>query len=314
MADLASRDETSQPRHGDAEQVLVPLLPAAYDLARWLARDPARAEDLVQTACLRAVRSFASFRGGSARSWLLRIVRNVFYDSLAESRRAARDISLEEEAAAGHEPADATDPEIELLRRADAEVELEAARTGIGEGIERATRLVEQLLALARSEPGTAPAVRERVDLADIARRMAAETVPFAASRRIELELTAPAPAFVAGDPVALALLVRNLIDNAARYSPPGSRVELAVAGGASGVTLTVDDAGPGIPEAERQRVFDRFHRRAEGGESGSGLGLAIVRSVAVAHGATVALDRSPQGGLRAVVRFAAAPSDGAVA
>jgi len=121
MADLASRDETSQPRHGDAEQVLVPLLPAAYDLARWLARDPARAEDLVQTACLRAVRSFASFRGGSARSWLLRIVRNVFYDSLAESRRAARDVSLEEEAAAGHEPADATDPEIELLRRADAE-------------------------------------------------------------------------------------------------------------------------------------------------------------------------------------------------
>jgi two-component system OmpR family sensor kinase/two-component system sensor histidine kinase QseC len=103
---------------------------------------------------------------------------------------------------------------------------------------------------------------------------------------------------------------VRNLVDNAARYSPPGSRVELAVAGGADSVTLTVDDAGPGIPEAERQRVFDRFYRRAEGGESGSGLGLAIVQSVATSHGATVALDRSPQGGLRAVVRFAAASSE----
>jgi len=134
--------------------------------------------------------------------------------------------------------------------------------------------------------------------------------VPFAASRRVELELTAPAPAFVVGDPVALALLVRNLVDNAARYSPPGSRVELAVAGGAGGVTLIVDDAGPGIPEAERERVFDRFYRRAEGGESGSGLGLAIVRSVAASHGATVALDRSPQGGLRATVRFAAASSE----
>jgi signal transduction histidine kinase len=102
---------------------------------------------------------------------------------------------------------------------------------------------------------------------------------------------------------------VRNLVDNAARYSPPGSRVEVAVAAAGDAVTLTVDDAGPGIPEAERQRVFDRFYRRVEGGESGSGLGLAIVRSVAAAHGATVGLDRSPQGGLRAVVRFAAAPA-----
>ena len=125
-------------------------------------------------------------------------------------------------------------------------------------------RLVEQLLALARSEPGAAPAARERVDLAEIARRMVAETVPFAASRRIEFELTAPAPAFIVGDPVALGLLVRNLVDNAARYSPPGSRVEVAVDADANAVSLTVDDAGPGIPEAERQRVFDRFYRRAE--------------------------------------------------
>ena len=214
---------------------------------------------------------------------------------------------------AAHElrsPLTALKLQLELLRRADGEVDLEAARAAIGEGIARATRLVEQLLALARSEPGAAPAARERVDLAEIARRTAAETVPFAASRRVELELTAPAPAFVVGDPVALALLVRNLVDNAARYSPPGSRVELAVAGGAGGVTLIVDDAGPGIPEAERERVFDRFYRRAEGGESGSGLGLAIVRSVAASHGATVALDRSPQGGLRATVRFAAASSE----
>ena len=105
--------------------------------------------------------------------------------------------------------------------------------------------------------------------------------MPFATSRRIEFALAAPAPAFVEGDPVALALLVRNLVDNAARYSPPGSRVDVAVEREVGAVTLRVDDAGPGIPEGERQRVFDRFYRRAEGGESGSGLGLAIVRSVA---------------------------------
>jgi two-component system OmpR family sensor kinase/two-component system sensor histidine kinase QseC len=69
-------------------------------------------------------------------------------------------------------------------------------------------------------------------------------------------------------------------------------------------VLLLVDDAGPGIPEADRQRVFDRFYRRAEGGESGSGLGLAIVRSVAAAHGASVSLESSPGGGLRVGLRF----------
>ena len=191
------------------------------------------------------------------------------------------------------------------MRRAGDDAERDAARDGIGAGIERATRLVEQLLALARSEPGAVAATRERVDLAEIARRMVAETVPFAASRGIEFELTAPEPEFVVGDPVALGLLVRNLADNAARYSPAGSRVEVGIGVEAGAVTLTVDDAGPGIPEAERQRVFDRFYRRAEAGESGSGLGLAIVQSVATAHGAQVKLDRSRRGGLRVVVRFA---------
>ncbi|MGZ5207375.1 MAG: sensor histidine kinase, partial [Caldimonas sp.] len=95
--------------------------------------------------------------------------------------------------------------------------------------------------------------------------------------------------------------------DNAARYSPQGSRVEVAVSSDEAAVTLTIDDAGPGIPEAERQRVFDRVYRRPEAGESGSGLGLAIVKSVAATHDASVALERSPQGGLRAIVRFPAA-------
>ena len=233
-------------------------------------------------------------------------------NALLERLRLSLDAQRAFVADAAHElrsPLTALKLQLELLRRAGAEVDLEAARTGIGEGIERATRLVEQLLALARSEPGAVPAARERLDLAEVVRRMVAETVPFAASRRIDFALRAPAPAYVVAEPTALALLVRNLVDNAARYSPPDSQVELAVEGDAGAVTLTVDDAGPGIPEAERQRVFDRFYRRAGGGESGSGLGLAIVRSVAAAHGATVALDRSPAGGLRAVVRFAAAPA-----
>ena len=230
-------------------------------------------------------------------------------NALLERLRQSLDAQRAFVADAAHElrsPLTALKLQLELLRRAGNDADRDAARDAIAAGIERATRLVEQLLALARSEPGAAPPIKERVDLAEIARRAIAGTVAFAASRGVEFELAAEAPAFVDGDAVALGLLVRNLVDNAARYSPPGSRVAVSVEGRGKEVALVVDDAGPGIPEAERQRVFDRFYRRAEDGESGSGLGLAIVKSVATVHGASVALERSPQGGLRVAVRFAA--------
>ena len=98
---------------------------------------------------------------------------------------------------------------------------------------------------------------------------------------------------------------MRNLVDNAIRYSPPGVARRRRASGQEDGAPwLRVDDAGPGIPPAERERVFDRFYRRAGAGEEGSGLGLAIVRSVAERHGATLALGDSPAGGLRATLRF----------
>ena len=100
---------------------------------------------------------------------------------------------------------------------------------------------------------------------------------------------------------------MRNLADNAVRYSPPGTAVQVKLARKGGAAVLTVDDAGPGIPAAERERVFDRFYRRTESDEGGSGLGLAIVKSVAARHGAAVTLDASPAGGLRGMVRFAPA-------
>ena len=103
---------------------------------------------------------------------------------------------------------------------------------------------------------------------------------------------------------VALTALVRNLVDNALRYSPPNSQVELTVLMDGAVPTLQVDDTGPGIPAEDRERVFDRFYRRASGDEPGTGLGLAIVRSVAERHGARVVLGVSKAGGLRATVRF----------
>ncbi|MDQ6685003.1 MAG: ATP-binding protein, partial [Pseudomonadota bacterium] len=193
--------------------------------------------------------------------------------------------------------------QLTLLQRAETAETRAAAAAMLGEGIERATRLVDQLLALARSEPG-APAPREGVDLVEIARQAIAQTVSFAASRRAEIELVAPAPVPLFGDAAALGLLVRNLVDNAVRYSPPGTGVRVDVAADSEGASLIVDDAGPGIGEAERERVFDRFYRRAGQFEEGSGLGLAIVRQVALGHGGAVALATSPQGGLRVRVVF----------
>ncbi len=193
----------------------------------------------------------------------------------------------------------------------------EAALDALAAGVERAVRLVEQLLLLARSEPSASTAaVNEVIDLGELVRKAVADTVPQAAARGTDLALDAEPGVAVTGDRVSLAALVRNLADNAVRHSPSGATVRLTVAYEASAAVICVDDDGPGIPQAERSRVFDRFYRRepqssgqddgpgAGAGTQGSGLGLAIVRRIAERHGATVALESSPLGGLRVRVRF----------
>lgn len=210
---------------------------------------------------------------------------------------------------AAHElrsPLTALKLQLQLLERAGNDDARAAAAAALAAGIERAVRLVEQLLALARSEPGAA-AVLQQLDLSELVREAVADTVPLALARSTRFELFAAAPVWVEGERAALAVLVRNLADNAVRYSPRGARVELRVSQPDGVPTLQVDDSGPGIPAAERGRVFDRFYRRGQGDESGSGLGLAIVRSVAQRHGATLLLDDSPLGGLRVTLRFGAA-------
>jgi two-component system OmpR family sensor kinase/two-component system sensor histidine kinase QseC len=214
---------------------------------------------------------------------------------------------------AAHElrsPLTALKLQIGLLQRSADEGARRQALDALAAGVDRATRLVEQLLTLARSEPGAATANFERVDAGELVRQAVAECVPYAASRGSTLELDAEDGLAVRGDRAALASLVRNLADNALRYAPAGSQVKLRLARAGEAIVLTVDDAGPGIPTAERGRVFDRFVRRAQAGAGsgeppqGSGLGLAIVKSVAQQHGASVELGDSPLGGLRVTVRF----------
>lgn len=195
--------------------------------------------------------------------------------------------------------------QLDLLRRAPDEAARHAAAAALAAGVERATRLVEQLLTLARSEPGATSAPHASVDLAELAREVLAASAALATMREARVELHADAPVEVQGDRAALAALLRNLVDNALRYAPVGARVVVGIGREPEGALLTVDDSGPGLSADERERAFDRFWRRDPGTESGSGLGLAIVRSIAERHRATVELDTSPLGGLRVRIRFA---------
>jgi signal transduction histidine kinase len=169
---------------------------------------------------------------------------------------------------------------------------------GVLEDTMRLSRLAEDLLALARlDERGGVPARREPVDLDEVVR----QTV----DRYGEARLTVCDPVVVHGDALDLSRVLTNLMDNAVRHT--FSKVEVALT--ADGV-LTVADDGPGIPEQDRERVFNRFTRLDSGrsrDEGGAGLGLAIVRETVLAHGGTVALeDAAP--GLRAVVRLPVSP------
>ncbi len=228
---------------------------------------------------------------------------NALLQRLGESLTTQRALVSD----AAHElrsPLTALKLQLEVLKRASSEDDRSQALAALTAGIERAARLVEQLLTLARSEPGAPALVFDALELGELVRQAVADTVPFALSRGTEFELIADEPVTVQGERSSLAVLVRNLADNAVRYSPRGSRVELRVLTEQGVPTLRIDDAGPGIPEAERGRVFDRFYRRNLGDEPGTGLGLAIVRSVAARHGAQVSLSESPQGGLRVTASF----------
>jgi two-component system sensor histidine kinase QseC len=171
-------------------------------------------------------------------------------------------------------------------------------------GCDRATRLVEQLLTLSRLESGEAPPLAP-VDLAALARRVAGEIAPAALARHQALSLAADTPCPVRGDETLLAVLLRNLLDNAVRYSPAGAEIAVAVRCEAGRALLNVEDGGAGLADADLRRLGDRFFRVLGSGESGSGLGWSIVRRIADAHAARVEPGRSlALGGLAVSVSF----------
>jgi two-component system sensor histidine kinase TctE len=179
--------------------------------------------------------------------------------------------------------------ELELALR---EEEPARARQSLGSahaGLERLSRLVSQLLSLARNEPEAADAVRlAPLDLDALVLEVAKEWVPAALRRAVDLGFEGSGrPTLVRGDPARLRELLDNLLDNAVRYSREGGRITVRVT---PERVVEVSDDGPSIPEAERERVFERFHRLLGSSHDGSGLGLAIAQEVARIHGAAITL------------------------
>lgn len=178
------------------------------------------------------------------------------------------------------------------------------------ESVLRLVRLVNQLLALARAEPGGMPT--QPLDLRTLIEGEADTWLRAAIARDIDLGFALEA-APVQGIPLLLAELMANLVDNAIRYTPEGGRVTIRCGREAGNVFVAVDDSGPGITPELRERVFERLFRGDTGTAGGSGLGLAIVRQIATQHGASVRVGESAEGGASFLVFFAEMPGEGAV-
>ena len=298
-----------------AEHVAMPVLLALPLLAVLLA--------IAVTLALRPLQRLANDIGGRApdrldalevagapaeiRPLIVRL--NALFAAISRALENERRLTAD----AAHElrtPLAALKAQAQVARAADDEKQRHHALEQVVVGCDRATRLVEQLLQLARLDAAPATAPQEGVDLQEIAAEVLAGLAEPAVAKGIELTLTEPAGdvAPVRGDPLLLGALVRNLADNAVRYSLPGTPVQVTVKTHDGRITLTVSDRGPGIPDALRTSPGERFRRGRDAVATGSGLGLSIVMRIAALHGAHVTLQPGVDGsGTVATVAFPAA-------
>jgi two-component system sensor histidine kinase QseC len=194
----------------------------------------------------------------------------------------------------------------QLARSSSSDAVRNEALDGLVAGAERAARLADQMLILARIESGQMGGARGELDLREVARNALAEVAPRAVEKNIEVGLEEGSSVRVNGYGGLLDVLARNLVDNAVRYTPPGGQVRVRVSGERDRARLEVTDNGPGVPAEEIARLGERFHRLAVSGEQGSGLGLSIVKRIAEIHGGSLRFSAGPNNaGLAAVVEIA---------
>ena len=218
---------------------------------------------------------------------------------------------------AAHElrtPVGAITLQAQLAERAPSRLERQAAFAELRLGMDRIRRIVQQLLDLARLDPGVDQQAFTPVDLAALARELVGSFSVHAEAAGIDIDLGAEAPTscFIMGNETQLRSMISNLIDNALRYAPPHSSVTVSVRQHEHTVQLDVIDAGPGIPVSERESVFQRFHRVAGDRSPGNGLGLSIVKAVVRRHEGALTLNDAVVGatppGLRVTIELPAAP------
>lgn len=232
---------------------------------------------------------------------------------LFERVRKAFDAQQRFVADAAHElrsPLAALKLQLEGLKRSSDGDTRDIAMGRLSSGIDRATRLVEQLLVLARHEEGIVNSMpREQLLLSEFTKQAVADVSVMARERSIDIGITAADEGSILVARDALGILVGNVLSNAVKYAPDGGTVDVAVVRTGSELQLIVEDSGPGIAPTERQRVLDRFYRIAGAGASGSGLGLSIVKSIVDFHGASLSLEDSERlGGLKVRIGFRLEP------
>lgn len=157
------------------------------------------------------------------------------------------------------------------------------------QGIERSRQLIDQLLSLAAAQAAV-PRPQARIGVHAVYRRVLEDLLPLAEQKHLDIGVEGSADVQLLVNPMDLFTLIKNLVDNAIRYTPAGGTIDLCLAQTDTGVCLQVKDSGPGISVEEHDRVFDPFYRTLGSGETGSGLGLSIVRAIAERVGARVAL------------------------
>ena len=211
---------------------------------------------------------------------------------------------------AAHElrtPLAALQAQLQVAQRARDNDERDRSLQQLQSGLSRAARLVDQMLQLARLDPESGLPHPQPVDLTALGEAVCADLGAQIIARNIDFSFESPGPAIVTGHAEWLRVLIRNLVDNAVRYTPEGGTVTVRIERQNGRLTLAVSDSGPGIPAAQRSAVLQRFHRLDQGGQPGSGLGLAIVARIAELHAAQLYLGTSPMTkGLDIRVQFAA--------
>ena len=299
-----------------AAQAVLPMALVAplLMLVLWwiINRSVAPLERTRQQVAARAADDLTALPEGGLPEEVLPLVQeiNLLFGRLHDSFDAQRAFV----ANAAHElrsPLTALKLQAQSLARSSDPMAQQLAITRLNQGVDRAIALMQQLLVLARQESTDTDHERlQRINLCELSSQVIDDALPQAQANGITLSCEGDGPVWIDGQADNLSILLRNLVENAIKYTPREGRVIVSVVAGDSGATVSVDDSGPGIAPSEREHMFERFVRGDSQQATGSGLGLSIARAIALRHGASLTLASSTRlGGLCAQVTFAQSPS-----